>query len=89
MRARNRETGAEIIRVVERVYAHTDINPTSFRRGKNYDGIEYDHADSGTEVDYDSREVVRFVDANLEECDEEGIELIETEEPGTASNANA
>ena len=89
MRARNRKTGAEIVRVVERVYAHTDINATSFRRGRNHDGIEYDHADAGTEVDYDSREVVKFVDANLEECQEDEIELVASNAPSEAANANA
>ena len=89
MRARNRKTGAEITQVVERVYAYTDIEPTSFRHGKNYDGIEYDHCDSRTEVDYDSREVIKFIDANLEECQEAEIELIGTDEPKEIGNANA
>ena len=89
MLARNRKTGAEIIRVVERVYAHTDIDPKSFRRADNHDGLEYDHTDSGTEVDYNSRKIVNFIDANLEECGEAEIELVESDEARTAAEATA
>ena len=69
------------------MYAYTNIDPNSFREAENHDGLEYDHCDSGTEVDYDSRETIKFIDANEEECDETRIELVESDKPRTTSTA--
>ena len=88
MQARNRKTGASIIRVRERAWAHTDIEPSSLRRSKNND-IEYDHCDAGTDVGYEAPEAVKFIDADLEECPEADIELFGADEANKTTDASA